>query len=350
MRMSGHGGLLVAGAACVLAGSAGCAASMAEGARKIFSEKNVCPPERITVQRRDDIPPHVLLAPGQSQQPAPPPEVAGDPERLALWQKLHGEQAAALDQAGTTYQVSGCGKSAMWVCRHPSQAEVATGGSGMIVGDESTTVGDDTITGTKVISAVECLPPAGPEQDVLARIHAPDVVHLPPHTPLPAVPDALRGWKALAEVNLVTSRTGLLLNPGRKRADSSEAGAKCAQKGAALFEQLGWTAVFDPAQPHDLVMRSACTTNVVLATLEGTMYVLLPSDAVGPDKGPRIETPSGALIDKLQSLPAVLACPTPDERQCTTAVKEYAVAHFIGQVVGSAGLAQYLATLRATQH
>ncbi len=320
----------------------GCAMSMAEGARHIFSEKNICPADRVTVHKRADIPPHTLLAPQRTDQ-QPPPEVSADPERLALWNKLQQDRQATVDEAGTTYEVAGCGQSVMYVCSHPNVTEVMTG-SPFIVGDLSV-VEDDVIA----LSAVECLPPVGANQNIAARIQGPDVVHIPPHTALPAVPDSLRGLRVLALDKVVSSQTAQRVDPSHAAASAEEAKRSgCAKESTTLFGPLGWSAVFDAQEPHDLVTRSECTGNVALTTVGGAMYVLLPSRAK-QDGGTRIEAPDGTLIDQLQLMPLTLACPTANQAECVEAVKEYAAAHFIGQVVGSAKLAAYVAKHHALQ-
>jgi hypothetical protein len=329
----------LAGALAIL--NTGCVMSMAQGARTIFSQKNTCPSDRITVRQRADVPPHTLLAP-QASQPQPPPDVASDPERLALWNKMHRDREASIDDVGTTYEVSGCGQSVMYVCTHPNVAEVMTG-SPFIVGDVSV-VENDVIA----LSAVECVPPAGgAEQDVVARIQGPDVVHIPSHTSLPMVPDTLRGLRVLALDRIVSSQTAQKVDAARAAAAAQGANRGCAKDSAKLFGPLGWSAVFDSTEPHDIVTRSACTGNAAIATVQGAMYVLLPSRAKELG-GTRIETPDGDLIDQLQLMPLTLACPTLNEAECVAAVKEYAAAHFIEQVVGSTKLVAYVAAHRTS--
>ena len=175
--------------------SAGCGMSLPKGARSLFSATHTCPAEGVTVQPRPDVPQHSLLTAQRSAKPIPP-EVAANPERLALWNKMHPSADADLDRAGTTYEVSGCGHTTLYVCDHPSVAAVMVG-SPSIVGDASV-ISDD----VTALSAVECLPPLGALQDVAARVQGADVVHLPPHTALPAVArEASRTARPLARQN-----------------------------------------------------------------------------------------------------------------------------------------------------
>jgi hypothetical protein len=294
------------------------------------------------VRPRPDVPPHTLLTARRAQQQIPP-DIAADPERLALWNKNHHETEASLDQAGATYEVTGCGQTTMYVCSHPTVAEVMTG-SPFIVGDASF-VENDVIA----LSAVECVPPLGAQLDVMARIQGPDVVHIPLHTPLPTVPDTLRGLRVLSLDKIISSRVAGQVDPTHAAVATGHASqGGCAKEAARIFEPLGWQALLDPVQPHDLVARADCSANAAVATVSGAMYVLLPSRA-REDGGMRLETPTGELIDQLQTMPLTLACPIADEAQCIQAVKEYAAAHFVGQVVGSAKLAAFVTQLRSSR-
>ena len=250
--------------------SAGCGMSLPKGARSLFSATHTCPAEGVTVQPRPDVPRHSLLTAQRSAKPIPP-EVAANPERLALWNKMHPSADADLDRAGTTYEVSGCGHTTLYVCDHPSVA-----------------VSLDKIIASQIAGQID-----------------------PTHAA--AMTDK-----------------------------AAEGG--CAKEAARVFDPLGWVPVFDPAQPHELVTRSDCSGGATIATVNDIMYVLLPSRA--RDEGTRVETPDGELIDQLQALPLTLACPSLDEAQCIEAVKEYSTAHFVGQIVGSAELAAYVAQQR----
>jgi hypothetical protein len=304
-----------------------CELSTSKGAQAVFSQQKTCPLERVKVRPRPDVPPHTLLEAPASQQPIPP-EVAADPERLAMWNKTHQSTDANIDQVATTYEVDGCGDTAMYVCDHPTVADVQTG-SPYIVGDTGF-VKDDTIA----LSAVECVPPLAlreAEHDATSRIEGTDVVHVPAHSAMPTVPDALRGLRVLAIAPYVESK---IASAARRPPQGSCSAAK-------LFEPLGWVEVSDASEPHDLVVRTRCAGSGVV-TGHGAMYVLEPRQQ---DDGPRLETPDGQLIDQLQPGPVTFACPVADTVQCGEAVQQYKIANFIGQVVASTKLASYVAKL-----
>lgn len=185
-------------------------------------------------------------------------------------------------------------------------------------------------------------------QGVLARISGPDVVRLAPHSDVPKVPDAVRGLRVLLADKIVRSHikpTGA--DPlGGDKATEEQTKSGCAKTGMGLLEQIGWIAVLDASQPHDLVLRSDCTGNAAIATVDGAMYVLLPS-AAGQD-GMRFETPAGELVDQFPKAPTTLACPVADEAKCAEAVKEWAVALVVGEVAASTKLGGYATRLRAT--
>jgi hypothetical protein len=84
---------------------AGCG-SYREVARDAFVKMTTCPPDRVEVVQ---VPaPSWVPAP-----PAPPPEVAADPERRALWKERH----AAPDRSGLTYyRTKGCGHDMLFFC------------------------------------------------------------------------------------------------------------------------------------------------------------------------------------------------------------------------------------------
>lgn len=134
----------------------GCGRSVEEAARESFSRKHSCPVDRITVTRRPDLTERTLRArrdlkaveiPAELKahpelhakvQAAeemrrkyleelhtrpldrkPPPEIAADRERLALWQKEQAAEQARLDQRDRERpfaQVEGCGEKALYEC------------------------------------------------------------------------------------------------------------------------------------------------------------------------------------------------------------------------------------------
>jgi hypothetical protein len=129
----------------------------ASGALSIFSKVHICPSDRVKVTPRLDVPPHTVLGPLAA--PPPPEEIALDPARVRMWQNTraqeYSQQSSALDLLGKTYQVDGCGKQVLYVCRHPSQGEYTTDNP-YIVGDQNTTAGDGREGQQTVVSAVLC--------------------------------------------------------------------------------------------------------------------------------------------------------------------------------------------------
>jgi len=65
------------------------------------SQRWSCPQDRLTLLAR----PSASVAP-----PSPPSDVAGDPERLAIWQRNNP------DHGSPQFTVSGCGKTAVFNC------------------------------------------------------------------------------------------------------------------------------------------------------------------------------------------------------------------------------------------
>jgi hypothetical protein len=98
----------------------GCA-SLADGARDHFVAAHSCPADRVVVKARPDLGYGDLLpAPAAA---VPSAEVAGDPERLALWQeqqaRARAERRASANARYDVFEVSGCGRTVRVGCRHP---------------------------------------------------------------------------------------------------------------------------------------------------------------------------------------------------------------------------------------
>jgi hypothetical protein len=70
-------------------------------ARRQFSEEAFCPEQRVVAERVIPI-------------PAPPPPIANDPERLAMWRRAHEAHARA--DPRQTIAVSGCGEQETYYC------------------------------------------------------------------------------------------------------------------------------------------------------------------------------------------------------------------------------------------
>jgi hypothetical protein len=75
--------------------AAGCAPTVADGARSVFSTTHICPASAITVTTRSDLAPHSVL-----KGVTPPPGVD-------------------LDSVGSTYEISGCNQKVLFVCGRP---------------------------------------------------------------------------------------------------------------------------------------------------------------------------------------------------------------------------------------
>jgi hypothetical protein len=105
----------------VLAAVLTCGACMplGRGAQQAFATRLSCPPNRVVVMPRPDIPPHALLSPV-----SPPPEVALDPERLRYFSEVATQRAEKEDRYASVFEVSGCGVCKVLLCRHPLLAHV----------------------------------------------------------------------------------------------------------------------------------------------------------------------------------------------------------------------------------
>lgn len=110
LRVRGAGVLLLVAALLQV----GCAAPIdsyliRRAAEQQFSQQNTCPANRLAVKRLP-VEPSVLF-----HAPAPPQEVAADPERSKLW---NGNSNRALDRlmSLSTMTVTGCGIRAAYLC------------------------------------------------------------------------------------------------------------------------------------------------------------------------------------------------------------------------------------------
>ena len=86
------------------------------GAREKFSNEVTCPEERVEVRERSDLTPSMLRA-----QVPPPPDVAADPGRLAMWKAKEEESNENADQACDMFEARGCGKQSLVCCRRHSK-------------------------------------------------------------------------------------------------------------------------------------------------------------------------------------------------------------------------------------
>jgi hypothetical protein len=111
------------GAAIIVAGmaSSGCVTeSIPEGAQSIFARATSCPWDRVSVTARPAIAPHKVLKPQGPDANLPTPD-ATDPDRISLRHNAltPGSPPVGVDALGTTYEVSGCGKTVVMVCANP---------------------------------------------------------------------------------------------------------------------------------------------------------------------------------------------------------------------------------------
>jgi hypothetical protein len=97
-------------AVCLLAAS--CAVS-ASAVRERFALDHSCPEERVSAHERSDVKPSDILLAHDEQ---PPPEVAADPQRLAMWRDRNRAQAERWDDDHGVYEVQGCGAAGVYAC------------------------------------------------------------------------------------------------------------------------------------------------------------------------------------------------------------------------------------------
>jgi hypothetical protein len=93
---------------------------------RFFSAKYVCPEDRITSRERPDLPYRRFVCPGAKgcEEDPPPAELAGDPERVALFRQItrdardRGDPGSDPDHRATfAVEVSGCGQHRFYACR-----------------------------------------------------------------------------------------------------------------------------------------------------------------------------------------------------------------------------------------
>jgi hypothetical protein len=95
-----------------------------------FAESNWCPKERVPVKVRPDLQLHGPDCSIYEKNPVddpPPPDVAGDPERLQMWNSSHAQQTNDLihlclkgrdaAQAEDIYEAQGCDHQAFYTRR-----------------------------------------------------------------------------------------------------------------------------------------------------------------------------------------------------------------------------------------
>jgi hypothetical protein len=82
------------------------------GAREKFSKEFTCPAERVEVRERSDLKPSMLRA-----QVPPPPDVAADPARLAMWKAEEETNNENADQMCDMLEARGCNQQSLVCCR-----------------------------------------------------------------------------------------------------------------------------------------------------------------------------------------------------------------------------------------
>jgi hypothetical protein len=100
---------------CAAALLTACGAPSASAVRQGFSISETCPLERVHVQEAD---PSAIDGPPSDNETLagrPSPEVAADPERLALWKERTEERWAARSDVHV-YDIEGCGITTRRVC------------------------------------------------------------------------------------------------------------------------------------------------------------------------------------------------------------------------------------------
>jgi hypothetical protein len=87
-------------------------ATLTGTARENFATSHTCPPDRVTVAPRPDMTRNSL-----TPRPAPPPEVAADPGRLAYWREQL-EKAESNLLPCEVFELTGCGQHQLVCCTH----------------------------------------------------------------------------------------------------------------------------------------------------------------------------------------------------------------------------------------
>jgi hypothetical protein len=96
------------------------AGSVQTAVKEKFSFDFTCPVERIEVRDRSDIKPSDFKV--KDPPPLPPPEVAADPARLALWRERNPDRRSdvdfdnLLDIDNSVEEARGCNRKAMYRC------------------------------------------------------------------------------------------------------------------------------------------------------------------------------------------------------------------------------------------
>ena len=109
---------------CLALAAWGCT-SLKDGAREEFSSTYSCPSAQIELAKRDDVKPHDLIF---GSRPAPPGEVARDPQRLALWEQKQQKLEDDWNNGAEVWEARGCGHDVVYACsRAQTHASTSSG-------------------------------------------------------------------------------------------------------------------------------------------------------------------------------------------------------------------------------
>lgn len=90
--------------------------SLTDGAREQVSKAIACPLDRVTAKERPDLDAWQLRMGNVPELPAPP-DVAADPQRLAMWkEQQQAKLARPSGYRGVVIEVSACGSTLMMDC------------------------------------------------------------------------------------------------------------------------------------------------------------------------------------------------------------------------------------------
>ena len=107
--------------------------SLADGAKETFAKDYSCPADRVESRDRPDLRHSSFDTGPTTPTPKPPPDIAADPARLAMWQRRHQHDPTELDSTTDVEEARGCGKQAFYFChggqRHSLQAKCAVVGT-----------------------------------------------------------------------------------------------------------------------------------------------------------------------------------------------------------------------------
>jgi hypothetical protein len=106
-------------AARFLIGALTACTSVEGNAKNYFAWRYSCPDDRVTFTERPDLRRHD--APPAPTHATPPPEVAADPQRLAMFRETERKEnevrAATAEDTRYIIEVSGCGVTELSVCQ-----------------------------------------------------------------------------------------------------------------------------------------------------------------------------------------------------------------------------------------